>query len=86
MALKEKNWVILTLFILAGIVIGGLLGELTKDVSFLSWLAYGKDFGLSDPLVLDLGVLVLTFGLMIKINVASILGVIIAVVIYKKCL
>ena len=86
MALKEKNWVILTLFILAGIVIGGLLGELTKDVSFLSWLSYGKDFGLSDPLVLDLGVLVLTFGLMIKINVASIIGVIIAVVIYKKFL
>ena len=84
MAVKEKNWVILTVFLLAGIVIGGLLGELTKDVSFLSWLAYGKDFGLSNPITLDLGVIALTFGLMIKINIASIIGIIIAIFIYKK--
>ncbi len=84
MAVKEKNWVILTVFLLAGIVIGGLLGELTKDVSFLSWLSYGKDFGLSNPITLDLGVIALTFGLMIKINIASIIGIIIAIFIYKK--
>lgn len=84
MALKEKNGLVFLIFLLCGIVIGGLLGELTAGVSWLSWLSYGKDFGLSNPITLDLGVLQLTFGIMIKINISAIIGVIIAIFIYKK--
>ena len=36
-----------------------------------------------NPLVLDLGILVITFALQIKITVASIIGVIAAIVIYR---
>ena len=84
MAVREKNVWILLLFIFSGLVIGGLLGELAAKVDFLWWLAYGQEFGLSTPLELDLNVLKITFGLMFKINVASIIGLIIAVVIYRK--
>ena len=35
------------------------------------------------PIVLDLGVLVLTFGLTIKFTIASIIGIIIAAIIYR---
>jgi hypothetical protein len=34
--------------------------------------------------VLDLGIISLTFGLMVTFNVASIIGIIIAFVIYKR--
>lgn len=34
--------------------------------------------------VLDLGLLILTFGLTIHISIASILGVVIAIIIYRK--
>lgn len=84
MAVREKNVWILLLFIFSGLVIGGLLGELAAKVDFLWWLAYGQEFGLSTPLELDLNILKITFGLMFKINVASIIGLIIAVVIYRK--
>ena len=84
MATKEKNIWILLLFILSGIVIGGLLGELAGNVDFLWWLSYGQNFGLSTPIQLDLSVVQLSFGLMFKINIASIIGMIIAVFIYKK--
>lgn len=80
--LGKNNWA-LFLMILAGIVIGGFIGELTKNVAFLSWLNYGMEFGLSNPVVLDLGILVLTFGLMIKISIGSIVGVIIGIIIYR---
>ena len=59
------------------------LGELAKSVNWLNWLSYGKTFGFS-PFTLDLGVLQLTIGLMIKINIASIVGIIIAIFIYRK--
>ncbi len=78
-----KNYWTLLLLVLAGIVLGGFIGELTSNVSFLSWLGYGQSFGLSDPLVLNLGILVLTFGLKIKITIAGIIGILIAILIYR---
>jgi len=84
MATKEKNIWILIIFILSGIVIGGLLGEIALKVPALSWLGYGQSFGLSTPIELNLSVLVLTFGLMFNINIASILGMAIAIFIYRK--
>ena len=81
MATREKNIWILLLFILSGI---GLLGNLASHVDFLSWLSYGEEFGFSNPIELDLNVVKLTFGLMFKINIASIVGIVLAIFIYKK--
>ncbi len=84
MATKEKNVWILLVFILSGIVVGGLLGELASRVDWLWWLSYGQSFGLSEPVTLNLSVIEITFGLMFKINISSIIGMIIAVFVYKK--
>lgn len=84
MATREKNVWILILFILSGLVIGGLLGELAGKIDFLWWLSYGKSFGLSSPIQLDLNIVQISFGLMFKINIASIIGLIISILVYRK--
>lgn len=84
MAAKDKSMFVLIIFLLCGIVIGGLIGQLTAGVSWLNWLSYGKSFGIASPIVLNLGVVNLTFALTFDINVASIVGIIIAIFIYKK--
>ena len=84
MATKDKNIWLLLIFILAGIVIGGVIGELTKGVSWLWWLSYGLDFGITEPLSLDLHILKLSFAIMVKINIASIIGMAIGIFIYRK--
>ena len=84
MATRDKSVWILLVFILSGLVIRGLLGKLAGNVSWLWWLSFEQKFGLESPIVLDLNILKLTFGLMFKINIASIIGMIIAVFIYKK--
>lgn len=84
MATRDKNIWILMLFILSGLVIGGLLGELAGQVDFLWWLSYGQSFGLSSPIELNLNIIQITFGLMFRINIASIIGVIVAILIYRK--
>ncbi len=76
--MRKNNWACF-LLILAGIVIGGFIGSLFPS----TWLNYGQSFGLSQPLVLDLGILSVTFALSIKITIASILGIAAAVVIYR---
>lgn len=77
--MKSKSGWALLLLILAGIVIGGFIGDLTN----IGWLKYGQTFGLTSPIILDLGVLVITFALTIRITIASILGIIIAILIYR---
>ena len=84
MATKDKGIWLLMIFILAGIVIGGLIGELASSVDWLWWLSYGKEFGISDPIGLDLHILKLTFSVLFKINIASIIGIGISIWIYRK--
>ena len=78
----KKGW-ICVLFILAGLVIGGLLGQLAKDVDFLWWFSYGQQFGMED-LILDLSVLKIELSVIININIASIIGVLVSLLIYRK--
>jgi len=84
MATREKNFWILLVFLLSGLVIGGLLGEIASKVNWLWWLSYGESFGISSPIELDLSVIKVTFGLMFRINISSILGMAIAIFIYRK--
>lgn len=79
---SKNPWILLVLM-LAGIVLGGFLGTLTESIQGLNWLNYGQSFGLDSPIVLNLGILVVTFALSIKITIASILGLLIAAIIYR---
>ena len=76
--MRKNNWACF-LLILAGIVSGGFIGSLFPS----TWLNYGQSFGLSQPLVLDFGILSVTFALSIKITIASILGIAMAIIIYR---
>ena len=81
--MRNKNFWILLILLLSGIVLGGFLGSLAEGISWLSWLNLGQSFGLDSPLILNLGVLIITFGLTIKITMASIIGVAIALLIFR---
>lgn len=81
---SSQNIWILVLLLLAGVVLGGFIASMLGGIPALSWLAYGSDFGLSSPLVLDLGVLTLQFGLTIRFTIAGIIGIALAFLIYRK--
>ena len=81
--MRYKNAWVLLVMILAGVVLGGFIGQATQEISWLSWLNFGQSFGLNTPLVLNLGILVVTFGLTIRITMASLIGVAVALLIYR---
>lgn len=83
MARTGKNTWALFLLLLAGIVLGSFIAQMTEGISGLSWLSFGKTFGLDNPITLNLGVIILTFGLKIKFTIASIIGIVIAGIIYR---
>ena len=67
----RKNFWILLIMLLAGIVLGGFMGQLANGISWLSWLNFGQSFGLDSPLVINFGILVITLGLTIKITMVQ---------------
>ena len=81
---SSQNIWVLVLLMLTGVVLGGFIGNALGGISALSWLNYGSSFGLSSPLVLDLGVLTLQFGLTIRFTIAGIIGIVLAFFIYRK--
>jgi hypothetical protein len=70
--MKGSFWLNLFL-ILVGIVIGTMLAEMTKGISWLSWLSYGLEFGTESPLEVNLHVLKLTLGISVRITVSTVL-------------
>ena len=79
----RKNFWILLIMLLAGIVLGGFMGQLANGISWLNWLNFGQSFGLDSPLVINFGILIITLELTIKITMASIIGIAIALIIYR---
>jgi hypothetical protein len=73
--------------ILGGLVVGSLLGELLGSLAsgrIQEFLTRGPSIGLTTPATLDLSFLALTFGLVFKVNVVGVVGIVIAALALRR--
>ncbi len=88
MAKKLDSVVVLLVIIILGALIGSVIGEVIATLAPGGLLekifSKGINPGLTPPAVLDLKVLTLTFGLTMKVNLSSLLGIVLALLIYRK--
>jgi len=83
-ARRVRNpWWVLFIVILFGGLLGSVIAEAVVGYQLLGFLAREVRAGLDPPLVLDLRIISLTLGGIIRLNLAMLLGVIIAVWIYR---
>lgn len=84
--MKLKRNLVFVFFLLAGVIVGALAASAAASYPFLNWLSYGKTVGIpaGSPLVLDLALVKLAFGCEVGINVAQILTVTAALLLYKR--
>jgi hypothetical protein len=75
---------ILVLGALIGSVIGEVIGALAPGGSLEAIFARGISPGISPPAVLDLKVVTITLGATMRINLASVLGIALALLIYRR--
>lgn len=76
--------VILILGALIGSVIGEVIGALAPDGYVAAIFSKGISPGITPPAVLDLKVLTVTLGVTMRINLASVLGITLALLIYRR--
>lgn len=84
MVYKDKNPLILIALLIAGLVIGGVLGDYLGTNRDFEILKRGFQLGIDQPFKLDLGVLKLNFGFLLKVNIASAIGILAAILTYRK--
>lgn len=80
----RRGIAVLLLIVVAGLLVGSLLGELFGSFFSSGWahelLTQGPSIGLTQPVTLDLRFLSLTFGLIVKVNLVGVLGILLAAV------
>ena len=84
----KKSPLILLLFVLIGGLLGGVLGEILRVMAphgtIQSIFATNYVLGITEPLTIDLVLLKFTIGLLIKINLLSLIGMFLGVYLYKN--
>jgi hypothetical protein len=76
--------VILILGAVIGSVIGEIIGALVPGGYLETIFAKGISPGITPPAVLDLRVLTLTVGATVRINLASVVGIALALLVYRR--
>lgn len=86
---KRNPWVLLVL-LLAGALIGGIAGEFLSQYSNFSWMSFGGTKGYRelfafslDP-VIDTNIFRFGFNFALRINMGSIVGMILSIFVYIK--
>ena len=79
---------LILMIVVAGLVVGSLLGEIVASLLpagiIQDVLTKGPQIGLAPPATVDLRFMAVTFGLLLKVNVVGILGVILAAIALRK--
>ena len=81
---KTKNYLAKFFIILMGVILGGLIGEILGSIPGLGFLKTGVQIGLTEPVTISLMVVEFTIGLIVKINIMSIVGAWAGYVVKKK--
>ncbi|MCX7845158.1 MAG: DUF4321 domain-containing protein [Dictyoglomaceae bacterium] len=80
--MRRNKWStrLLIFLLILGAIIGGTIAETLKDK--IPFLTEGINIGFS-PLVLDLYFLTLTFGLNLRFNLGSVIGILLVLIFYS---
>jgi hypothetical protein len=79
----RNPWWVLLVVVLAGGLLGSVIAEAVVGYPLLGFLAREVRAGIDPAVTLDLRIISITFGTIIRLNLAMLLGVVIAVWIYR---
>jgi hypothetical protein len=79
----RNPWTVLAVIVLLGGLLGSVIAEAVVGYPVVGFLAREVRAGIDPPVTIDLRIISLTLGGIVRLNLAMVLGVIIAVWIYR---
>ncbi|HET7265765.1 MAG TPA: DUF4321 domain-containing protein [bacterium] len=80
---SREPWWILVVVIIAGAMLGSVIADSLGQFTYLAPLGHSVAVGVDPPVTLDLRVLTLTLGFVIRLNLATVLGIIAAIYVFR---
>jgi hypothetical protein len=79
----HNPWWILVVIVIAGAMLGSVLANAVGQFTYLSWFGRSLMVGVTPPVVIDLHVLTVTVGVLVRLNLAVLLGILIAAYVFR---
>jgi hypothetical protein len=79
----KDPWWIFVVVILAGAMLGSVVADALGHFTYLAPLGHSVAFGVDPPVTLDLRVVTLTLGFVVRLNLATVLGIIAALYVFR---
>jgi uncharacterized protein DUF4321 len=76
-------WWILIVVVVAGAMLGSVLADALGQFTYLAPLGHSVAFGMDPPVTLDLRVITVTLGFVVRLNLATVLGIIAAIYVFR---
>ena len=79
---REPWWVFIVVLI-AGAMLGSVVADAVGQFTYLAPLGHSVVVGLDPPVTVDLRVVTLTLGFVLRLNLATVLGIIAAIFVFR---
>lgn len=79
----REPWWVLVIIVVAGAMLGSVFADAVGQFTYLAPLGHSVAFGVDPPVTLDLHVLTLTLGFTVRLNLATVLGIITAIYLFR---
>lgn len=80
---SREPWWILIVVVIAGAMLGSVVADSLGQFTYLAPLGHSVVVGVDPPVTLDLRVITLTLGFVVRLNLATVLGIIVAVYVFR---
>ena len=79
----REPWWVLVIIVIAGAMLGSVFANAVGQFTYLAPLGHSVAFGVDPPITLDLHVFTITLGFTVRLNLATIAGIIVAIYLFR---
>jgi hypothetical protein len=76
-------WWVLAVIVIAGAVLGSVFADAVGQFTYLAPLSHSISIGIEPPMRIDLRVLTMTVGFTVRLNLAIVLGILLAIYVFR---